>query len=164
MSFHNQLKYKIASKEIIKDRLSDPSFNSKKIVFTNGCFDILHPGHVDYLAKARDLGDFLIIGLNTDNSVRSLEKAPGRPVNNENARSLVLAGLACVDAVIYFDEPTPFELISYIQPDILVKGGDYTPEKIVGYDVVTKKGGQVISLPFLEGYSTTSIIKKITGI
>jgi D-glycero-beta-D-manno-heptose 1-phosphate adenylyltransferase len=162
MSFHSQLKYKIASKEELKSRL-DKFAGKKKIVFTNGCFDLLHPGHVDYLCRARDLGDFLVVGLNTDESVRTLEKAPGRPVNNEDARAIVLAGLACINAIVLFNEPTPYELISFVGPDILVKGDDYQIENIVGADLVKSAGGQVITIPFLEGFSTTAIIKKITG-
>jgi D-glycero-beta-D-manno-heptose 1-phosphate adenylyltransferase len=162
MSFHSQLRYKITSKEELKSRL-DKFAGKKKIVFTNGCFDLLHPGHVDYLCRARDLGDFLVVGLNTDESVRTLEKAPGRPVNNEDARALVLAGLACIDAIVLFNESTPYELISFVGPDILVKGDDYQIENIVGADLVKTRGGQVITIPFLEGFSTTAIIKKITG-
>lgn len=135
--------------------------SKKKIVFTNGCFDILHPGHVDYLSQARDLGDFLILGLNTDNSVKRLNKAPNRPINNEQTRALVLAGLASIDAIVLFDEETPYELIKLIKPDVLVKGDDYTVEKIVGYDVVKAQGGEVVTIPFLEGYSTTKLIQKI---
>lgn len=135
--------------------------SKKKIVFTNGCFDILHPGHVDYLSQARDLGDFLILGLNTDNSVKRLNKAPNRPINNEQTRAMVLAGLASIDAIVLFDEETPYELIKLIKPDVLVKGDDYTVEKIVGYDVVKAQGGEVVTIPFLEGYSTTKLIQKI---
>jgi len=163
MSFHSRLRYKIALREEIATRLLPYKKEMKKVVFTNGCFDLLHPGHVDYLCRARDLGDYLVVGLNTDSSVQSLRKAPGRPVNRENARALVLAGLECVDAVVLFDEPTPYDLIRLIQPNILVKGDDYKVEEIVGHDIVTASGGKVITIPFLEGYSTTSIIKKITG-
>jgi D-glycero-beta-D-manno-heptose 1-phosphate adenylyltransferase len=140
-------------------RLAYWKFHGKKIIFTNGCFDIIHLGHVDYLSKAADCGDILIIGLNTDQSVRNI-KGPERPINNENARARVLAAFSFVSAVVFFDEPTPYELIKKVQPDVLVKGSDYKAEDIVGYDIVTAKGGQVITIDFLEGYSTTGIIQK----
>ncbi len=143
--------------------LDDWRANNYKIVFTNGCFDLLHRGHVDYLTKARDLGDKLFLGLNTDASVSKL-KGEHRPIQDEQSRMHIMASLQCVDAVILFDEETPYELIKSVQPDILVKGADYKPENIVGYDIVTAKGGEVITLEFLEGYSTTSIEKKIKGI
>ncbi|MCR4848531.1 MAG: D-glycero-beta-D-manno-heptose 1-phosphate adenylyltransferase [Bacteroidales bacterium] len=128
-----------------------------KVVFTNGCFDILHRGHVEYLAKAADMGDVLVVGLNTDASVRRL-KGKGRPINNEEARALVLASLSFVDAVVLFDEDTPLELIKAVHPDVLVKGADYKPEEIVGADFVTSYGGTVATIPLVEGYSTTKII------
>ena len=131
-----------------------------KIVFTNGCFDILHRGHVEYLSKAADMGDVLVVGLNTDASVKRL-KGEGRPVNNEEARALVLASLSFVDAVVLFDEETPYELIKVVRPDVLVKGADYKPEEIVGYDIVTFYGGKVETVPLVEGYSTTSIISNL---
>lgn len=161
MSFHQQLKNKIVSKEDALHKINAQKLSGKKVVFTNGCFDIIHPGHVDYLSQARDLGDLLILGLNTDNSVKRLQKAPNRPINNEQARASVLAALASIDLIILFDEETPYELIKYLQPNVLVKGDDYQVEKIVGYDVVTANGGKVITIPFLEGYSTTNLIKKI---
>lgn len=130
------------------------------IVFTNGCFDLLHPGHVDYLERAKALGDCLVVGLNSDASVRRL-KGPARPVTDEQSRSRVLAGLACVDYIILFTEDTPYELIRSIRPHILVKGGDWPVEQIVGRDVVEGDGGRVLSIPFLPGYSTTSIIERI---
>lgn len=135
-------------------------FRNERIVFTNGCFDILHRGHVEYLAKAAALGTKLIVGLNTDASVRRL-KGDSRPVNDEQARALLLASLVFVDEVILFDTDTPRELIEFVQPDILVKGGDYRPEDIVGHDVVTARGGEVVTIPLTEGYSTTSIIEKM---
>jgi D-glycero-beta-D-manno-heptose 1-phosphate adenylyltransferase len=135
-------------------------FKGKKIVFTNGCFDILHLGHIDYLMKAADAGDVLIIGLNTDASVRKL-KGEGRPVNNEHARALILASLVFVSAVVLFDEDTPYELIQNIQPDVLIKGNDYKIEEIVGYDIVLAKGGEVITVDLLAGYSTTGLIEKL---
>ena len=133
---------------------------SKKIVFTNGCFDILHRGHVEYLAQAADQGDILCIGLNSDRSVKKL-KGQGRPLQDEYSRATALAALAFVDTVVMFDEETPYNLIHSINPDVLVKGGDYLPENIVGYDIVTRKGGRVITIPLVEGYSTTGIINKL---
>lgn len=135
-------------------------FKDDKIVFTNGCFDILHKGHIEYLAKAASLGTKLVIGLNTDASVKRL-KGDSRPVNDENARALLLASLVFVDKVILFDTDTPRDLIDFVQPDILVKGGDYKPEEIVGYDIVKAKGGKIVTLDFVEGYSTTSLIEKM---
>lgn len=132
----------------------------KKIVFTNGCFDIIHQGHIDYLAKAKDLGDKLIIGLNTDQSVSTI-KGKNRPIQDEKSRAIILASMQFVDAIIYFSDPTPYELIKAIEPDILVKGADYKPEDIVGYDIVKQKGGEIKTIEFLEGYSTTSIENKI---
>ena len=135
-------------------------FKDDKIVFTNGCFDILHKGHIEYLAKAASLGTKLIIGLNTDASVKRL-KGDSRPINDENARALLLASLVFVDKVILFDTDTPRDLIDFVQPDVLVKGGDYKPEEIVGYDIVKAKGGEIVTLDFVEGYSTTSLIEKM---
>lgn len=128
-----------------------------RIVFTNGCFDLLHRGHVEYLAKASDKGDVLVVGLNTDASVRRI-KGDSRPVNDENARAIVLASLACVDAVVLFGEDTPYELIKVVRPDVLVKGADYKPKEIVGYDIVTSYGGKVETVELVEGYSTTGTI------
>jgi D-glycero-beta-D-manno-heptose 1-phosphate adenylyltransferase len=132
-----------------------------KVVFTNGCFDILHAGHVAYLNKARELGDSLVVGLNSDVSVRKLGKGPDRPVNNERSRAAVLSGLACVDHIVLFDEDTPLNLIGHILPHVLVKGGDWAADKIVGADLVKSLGGQVLTIPFEDGFSTTSIIEKI---
>ena len=133
----------------------------KRVVFTNGCFDILHRGHLEYLMEARQLGDFLLVGVNSDNSVRRLGKSPSRPLQDEQGRALAIASLYFVDLVIIFDEDTPHKLISTILPDILVKGADYNPEDIVGYKEVTDNGGTVKTIPFIEGYSTTSIDQKI---
>jgi len=138
------------------------NFQGKKIVFTNGCFDLLHLGHIDYLSKAADLGDLLIVGLNTDKSVRNI-KGNSRPIQDQNSRSMILASLSFVDYVVFFDEDTPLNLIAVTQPDILVKGADYLPENIVGYDIVKTKGGDIVTIDFLEGYSTTAIEKKILG-
>lgn len=163
MSFHQQLQHKLVSKEQALAELKKLKHQGKKIVFTNGCFDILHPGHVDYLSQARDQGDFLALGLNTDDSVKRLGKAPNRPVNDQASRAKVLAGLASIDCIVLFNEDTPYELIKFLEPDVLVKGDDYAVEKIVGYDLVTARGGKVITIPFLQGYSTTNLIKKILG-
>ena len=133
---------------------------NKKIVFTNGCFDILHLGHVTYLAQARALGDFLFVGVNADESVRKL-KGADRPIQNEGDRSQILLSLKSVDAVSIFTEDTPLELIKLVKPQILVKGGDWAPEKIVGRDFVVGLGGEVRSLPFVAGHSTSDIVKKI---
>lgn len=132
----------------------------KRIVFTNGCFDILHVGHVRYLEKAKTLGDILIVGINSDKSVRSI-KGPTRPILPEQDRAEIIAGLGCVDYVTIFDEETPYELISTITPHILVKGGDWTKETTVGKEVVEREGGEVIILPLVEGASTTNIINTI---
>ncbi len=133
-----------------------------RIVFTNGCYDLLHLGHVRYLADARDLGHRLIVGVNADSSVSRL-KGPNRPIQDETTRQMVLASLACVDAVVLFDEDTPYNLIAVIKPDVLVKGGDWTPDQIVGADLVLALGGVVQSLAFVEGFSTSNIEAKILG-
>jgi D-beta-D-heptose 7-phosphate kinase/D-beta-D-heptose 1-phosphate adenosyltransferase len=133
----------------------------RKIVFTNGVFDILHPGHVRYLKDARALGDVLIVGVNSDRSARAQGKAPDRPINTEAERCEVLAALASVDAVVVFDEETPHEIIKAIQPDILVKGADWGENAIVGRDIVEARGGRVVRMKVLEGYSTTRLIEKI---
>jgi rfaE bifunctional protein nucleotidyltransferase chain/domain len=132
-----------------------------KVAFTNGCFDLLHVGHVNYLEAARELGDALIIGVNTDASVARLGKGRGRPFTPEADRARVLAALACVDRVVLFGEDTPLALITLLTPDILVKGGDYQLDEIVGREVVLARGGRVVALPFVPGYSTTSLIDRI---
>lgn len=132
----------------------------QKVVFTNGCFDVLHRGHVTYLAQARDLGDCLVVGLNTDASVKRL-KGESRPINNENDRAFVLAALSSIDYIVLFEEDTPKNLIEQIKPDILVKGGDYQIDNIVGADFVLKNGGQVLTIPFVDGYSSTKIIQAL---
>ncbi|MFH1915524.1 MAG: D-glycero-beta-D-manno-heptose 1-phosphate adenylyltransferase [Pseudomonadota bacterium] len=132
-----------------------------RLVFTNGCYDILHPGHVDLLTRARALGDYLVLGLNSDESVQMLGKGGDRPLNPQDDRAFVLAGLACVDFIIVFHESTPLELIKAVRPQVLVKGGDWAPETIVGRDVVEQAGGAVHSLPLLPGYSTTSLVERI---
>lgn len=135
----------------------------KEIVFTNGCFDILHVGHSRYLYEARGLGDYLIVAVNSDRSVKAI-KGPDRPVNNQSDRAEMLAALGCVDCVIIFDEETPLDAIKSLMPDILVKGGDWKVEDIVGSDVVAAAGGIVKSIPFVDGFSTTGIINRIENI
>lgn len=137
--------------------------DGKTVVFTNGVFDILHPGHIRYLRDARALGDILIVGVNSDRSVRALNKAPDRPIHSEAERCEVLSALASVDAVVIFDEDTPHEVISALQPDILVKGADWGENAIVGRDVVEARGGRVVRIRLAEGYSTTKIIERIRG-
>jgi rfaE bifunctional protein nucleotidyltransferase chain/domain len=134
----------------------------KRVVFTNGVFDILHPGHVRYLATARSHGDALIVAINSDRSVRAI-KGPERPVNPEAERAEVITALACVDAAVVFDEDTPHDIISAIQPDVLVKGADWAHDKIVGRDIVEARGGVVIRVTVEEGHSTTNVIKKVKG-
>lgn len=132
-----------------------------KVVFTNGVFDLLHPGHVELLERARAEGDLLVVGVNTDASVRRLGKGSDRPIIPEGARARVLAGLAAVDCVVLFDEDTPLELITALTPDVLVKGADYTLDRIVGADVVQARGGRVVRVPIVTGFSTTSIIERL---
>jgi rfaE bifunctional protein nucleotidyltransferase chain/domain len=151
---------RILTEESLSRFRSLMNHTGKKVVFTNGCFDILHQGHIQYLAAAADLGDVLIIGLNSDASVSRL-KGSGRPINDQQSRSLVLASLRYVDGVVIFDEDTPAELIRKIKPEVLVKGGDYEADSIVGADTVKAYGGEVIILPFIEGFSTTGISEKI---
>lgn len=153
-------KDKILSLPDLQEQVQAWRRQKQKIVFTNGCFDILHLGHVDYLEKARQLGDKLVLGLNTDASISRI-KGPSRPLQDEMSRARVMASLLFVDAVVFFDEDTPLELIKAVQPDILVKGDDYTIENIVGQDVVTARGGEVKTVPLVQGYSTTNVIKKI---
>ena len=160
MSNLQKISKKIYSLNDLKIQLQNWRDNGDSIVFTNGCFDILHQGHIEVLAKTADLGNRLIIGLNSDSSVKLL-KGENRPINEENARTLLLCALTFVDAVILFSEETPFQLISEIKPNILAKGGDYKMEDIVGHDVVQKNGGKVISIPLTDGFSSTTIIDKI---
>lgn len=151
---------KIVDREYLKKVVAGLKERGKKVVFTNGCFDILHAGHVKYLSEARKLGSALVVGVNTDRSVRAL-KGESRPINSELDRARVLAALGCIDFITLFDEETPKELIDEIVPDILVKGADYKPEDIVGFDTVTKNGGKVITIELLKGRSTTKTIEKI---
>jgi rfaE bifunctional protein nucleotidyltransferase chain/domain len=152
-------KEKIFSREALRPVLEQWRQQGRRVVFTNGCFDLLHLGHVDYLEKARHLGDALVVGLNTDASVSRLK--PGRPLQDEMSRARILASLLFVDAVILFDEPTPLELIQWVQPDILVKGDDYAISGIVGHEEVLQRGGQVLTVPLVAGYSTTRIVERI---
>jgi len=154
------LKEKIKDKESLRRILEDLKKKGKRVVFTNGCFDLLHIGHIRYLEKAKSLGDILVVGVNSDHSVRGL-KGPDRPILPEEERAEILSGLWCVDYVIVFDEPTPLELISSLQPRVLVKGGDWTKETTVGREVVEKSGGEVVILPFVEGSSTSNLIETI---
>ncbi|MFZ4520711.1 MAG: D-glycero-beta-D-manno-heptose 1-phosphate adenylyltransferase [Bacteroidales bacterium] len=152
------IRSKIYSWEHLKRQIALWRFKDKSIVFSNGCFDVLHLGHVEYLAKARDLGDILIVGLNSDDSVHRI-KGAHRPVNNEEARAITLAAMTFVDGVVMFDEDTPYELIKLVQPDILVKGKDYEGKEIVGSDIVKTRGGQVVTIELTKGYSTTHTIE-----
>ena len=151
---------KLKTWDEIKRIVKELKKSGKQVVFTNGCFDIIHAGHVQYLQEAKNLGDILIIGLNSDESVRKL-KGKNRPLNNELNRAIVLSGFYFVDYVVIFGEDTPYDLINLIKPDILVKGGDWKIQDIVGSDIVLKKKGKVKSLSFKDGFSTTKLINKI---
>jgi D-beta-D-heptose 7-phosphate kinase/D-beta-D-heptose 1-phosphate adenosyltransferase len=151
---------KLLDKDYLAQERERLRSQGKRVVFTNGCFDLLHPGHVRYLAQARALGDALIVAINSDHSVREL-KGKGRPILNEQERAEVLSALESVDFVVVFDEQTPQQLIAAILPDILVKGGDWTIDKIVGREEVEAAGGQVYSLPYVEQQSTSEIIARI---
>ena len=157
-----QIFSKIYTLPQLKEQVGQWKNEGQRIVFTNGCFDLLHTGHITYLAKAAELGDKLIIGLNSDQSVQKL-KGAGRPVNNEQTRSLVLAAMLFTDAIVVFDEDTPYSVIISLLPDVLVKGGDYTIDTIVGASEVQANGGEVKTISFVEGYSSTSIINRIRG-
>lgn len=161
MSTLESISEKILSEEKQEHTLARWKFFKKKIVFTNGVFDILHLGHVEYLAKAADMGDVLIIGLNSDDSVKRLNKGSNRPLNNQQQRAMILASLSFVNAVVIFNEDTPRNLIVRVQPDILVKGGDYKPDEVAGADIVKAKGGDVRIIELTPGYSTTVLEKKI---
>ncbi|MGC8554756.1 MAG: D-glycero-beta-D-manno-heptose 1-phosphate adenylyltransferase [Candidatus Acidulodesulfobacterium sp.] len=150
----------IITKKDIKAKFSKLKAESKKIIFTNGCFDIIHAGHISYLNEAKALGDILVVGLNSDESVRRL-KGKDRPIVNENDRAYVLANLKSVDFVVLFDEDTPYELIKEIKPDVLVKGADYEGKSIAGSDIVEAAGGKTVLINFVKGKSTSEIIKKI---
>ena len=155
-------RYKTKTLQQAKDECERLKASGQKIVFTNGCFDILHPGHTRYLRAARELGDYLVVAVNSDRSVTAI-KGPERPVFNEQVRAELLAALSCVDTVFIFDEDNPLKVIQYLLPDILVKGGDWSEETIIGADVVKEAGGQVKPIPYINGFSTTDIINKIRG-
>ena len=156
----SRLQSKILSFSALENQLKKWRNANEKIVFTNGCFDLLHLGHVNYLAKARDFGNRLVVGLNTDSSISRI-KGSSRPVKDEQSRLALLAGMAFVDAVVLFDEETPINLISMIKPDVLVKGGDYQVKDIIGHEIVLNNKGKVCTIDFLEGYSSSILIKKI---
>lgn len=152
---------KILSQEQAVKMIHRAQAAGKKVVFTNGCFDLLHAGHVDLLNRARSLGDLLVLGLNSDAGVRAQNKGPERPIVPQDQRAAVVAGLQAVDAVVFFEEPTPAGLIKALAPDVLVKGGDWPEEKIVGARFVRSKGGRVFSLPLVPGLSTTALLAKL---
>jgi D-beta-D-heptose 7-phosphate kinase/D-beta-D-heptose 1-phosphate adenosyltransferase len=154
------MKEKIKGREELHQIIQDLKTKGKRVVFTNGCFDLLHVGHIRYLEKARSLGDILIVGLNTDRSVQTI-KGPHRPILPEGERAEVLSGLWCVDYITLFDEPTPLELIVSLRPDVLVKGGDWAKETTVGREAVEGSGGEVVILPFVQGASSSNIIETI---
>ena len=162
MNKFEHIKSKIISRDELSRLLSILKFKKQKIVFTNGCFDIVHRGHAEYLAKARSLGNYMIVGLNSDNSVTRL-KGENRPLQEQSSRAIILASFGFVDNVVIFDEDTPYDLIKLIQPDILVKGADYKPEDVVGYDIVTESGGKILTIELVEGFSTTNIVNKISS-
>lgn len=151
----------ISSREELVRQVARWKFQSNKVVFTNGVFDLLHKGHVTYLAQAASLGDYLIVGMNSDSSAKKLNKGANRPIQDQESRALILASLHVISIVSIFDEETPAELIKVVKPDVLVKGGDWKPEQIVGYDTVKSYGGEVLSIDFIPGFSTTAIEQKI---
>ena len=159
MKMLNQIRSKIKTLDEIIAASENWQSQNKRIVFTNGCFDIVHLGHIDYLSRAADLADVLVIGVNTDASVSRI-KGKNRPLQDELSRSMLLASFQFVEAVVLFDDDTPYELIKAIQPDVLVKGSDYEEADIVGADIVRDKGGEIATIDFLDGYSTSSIIEK----
>ncbi len=160
MSNLEKINGKIYLLDNLKIQIKNWRANGDIIVFTNGCFDILHQGHIEVLAKTADLGNHLIIGLNSDSSVKLL-KGENRPINNENARALLLSALTFVDAIVLFSQQTPKQLIAEIRPNILAKGGDYRISEIVGHDIVQQDGGKVVTIPLTEGFSSTKIIDKL---
>jgi D-beta-D-heptose 7-phosphate kinase/D-beta-D-heptose 1-phosphate adenosyltransferase len=154
------LREKIKKRDDLRRIIQDLKAKGKRIIFTNGCFDLLHIGHIRYLEEAKSLGDILVVGVNSDASVRGL-KGPNRPILPEGERAEILSGLGCVDYVTIFDEPTPFNLISLLLPHVLVKGGDWTKEETVGWETVERTGGEVVILSFVEGASTSHLIETI---
>jgi rfaE bifunctional protein nucleotidyltransferase chain/domain len=169
MNYLKQIEQKIVDLSSLIHLIKKERASNKKIVFTNGCFDILHRGHLTYLAQTADLGDLVIVGLNTDASVKRQGKDINRPINDEQSRAFILAGLSVVDFVVLFDEDTPLNLLKEILPDVLVKGGDYDAEEmdknskkyIIGTDVVLNNGGTICTIPLVQGFSTTNIVKTI---
>ena len=159
MPLNPDIAYKIVDMPTLQSRLNHWRAVGGRIVFTNGCFDILHRGHVELLAQCRDYGDYVVLGLNSDTSVKKF-KGDKRPLNDQQSRAIVLAALSFVDAVIIFNEDTPLELLTEIKPDILVKGGDYKADEIVGADLIRQNGGEVRIVPLVEGYSTTAVVNK----
>jgi D-beta-D-heptose 7-phosphate kinase/D-beta-D-heptose 1-phosphate adenosyltransferase len=160
MKHTERIRYKIFERPALAAQCNEWKNQGRKVVFTNGCFDIIHKGHLEILTRSAEFGDILVVALNTDASVKKL-KGDLRPVNNEDFRTWMMASLEIVDAVILFDEPTPAELIEAITPDIIVKGGDYTVDQVVGADHVIRHGGEVKIVPIVKGYSTTGIISAI---
>jgi D-glycero-beta-D-manno-heptose 1-phosphate adenylyltransferase len=155
------MQYKMVERSALIDILAKRRARRERIVFTNGCFDLMHIGHTRYLQGARDLGDLLVVGVNTDASVRSLNKGPERPFVPESQRAEVVAALACVDYVVLFDEPDPGRLIAELKPDVLVKGGDWSPDRIIGRESVEARGGVVKTVALVPGVSTSALAKKI---
>ena len=160
MSHLKKINNKIFSENNLITQVTTWRKSGKKIVFTNGCFDIIHRGHIEVLARSADLGNKLIVGLNSDSSIQKL-KGKGRPIIDEHSRAILLAGLDFIDAIILFSEETPLNLITSLKPDILAKGGDYKINTIVGHEIIQKNGGEVILVPFVDGFSSTNLINKI---
>ena len=160
MSHLKNINSKVSNLDALTSQVEQWKMAGKKVVFTNGCFDIIHRGHIEVLARTADLGDKLIIGLNSDQSIQKI-KGKGRPIIDEKSRAILLAALSFVDAIILFSEDTPLKLISALLPDVLAKGGDYEIETIVGHEIVQQNGGEVKLVPFLDGFSSTKIIDKI---
>ena len=160
MSHLKKLNYKIYSLKELENKVNTWKQVGEEVVFTNGCFDIIHRGHIEVLAQTADLGDRLIIGLNSDSSIQKL-KGKNRPIIDEQSRAILLASLSFIDAVVLFSEETPINLINTLKPDVLAKGGDYEISTIVGHKVVQENGGKVILVPFVDGFSSTTIIDKI---
>ncbi|MGA7579532.1 MAG: D-glycero-beta-D-manno-heptose 1-phosphate adenylyltransferase [Desulfobaccales bacterium] len=158
---HCDTGHKVVTRGAAARWVQEQQEKGQRVVFTNGVFELLHPGHVAYLEQARSLGEVLIVGVNTDASARRLDKGQGRPLTPESDRARVLAALACVDRVVLFAEDTPLQLITLLKPHILVKGGDYQLSQIVGREVVLAGGGQVLTLPFVPGYSTTTLLERL---
>lgn len=152
---------KLLTTSLLTTQLADEKRKGRRVVFTNGCFDLMHIGHTRYLQSARALGDILVVGVNSDRSVKTLNKAPDRPIVPEDQRAEVVAALGCVDYVVIFDEPDPLNVIGAVQPDVLVKGGDWSLDRIIGKDLVEQRGGLVRTIPLIPGLSTTALIQRI---